>query len=88
MGETETMTTNNLLKKEILQLIYKEFYKCYFIRTDIKNLLCRNTGMSSRVVDTHFRYLLRKNYIKKIQRSEQYRFIVPIEEWSFGGEVH
>jgi hypothetical protein len=80
--------TNNLLKKEILTVIYKEFHTCYFIRNDIKNLLCRNTGMSPRVVDTHFRYLLKKNYIRKVQRSEQYRFIVPIDDWRFGGEVH
>jgi hypothetical protein len=82
------MTTDHLLQKEILAIIYKEFHTCHFIRTDIKNLLCRNTGMSPRVVDTHFRYLMRKNYIKRIRGSEQYRFIVPIREWSFGGEVH
>jgi hypothetical protein len=82
------MTTNHLLKKEILELIYHKFHAIKFTPTDFKTAICDDYDISTRLMDKHFRYLLRKSYIRNVPGTKQYRFIVTIEDWSFGGEVH
>ena len=73
---------DHLIKLSTLKIIYGKFKAATFTTADVVTkvywLGC---------IKEHVRYMQRKGWIVKVNDT-QFRFVVPVEDWQFGGEVH
>lgn len=78
-------TYGSLIKQSTLEAIYQKFHAATFTVTDAVNRLywidC---------VEKHVRYMQKKGWIAGVNEvgPSKFRFVVSVEDWKFGGEVH
>lgn len=78
-------TYGSLIKQSTLEAIYRKFHAATFTAEDVLKLLywidC---------VEKHVRYMQKKGWIAGVNEMEprKFQFVVLIEDWKFGREVH
>ena len=79
------------IRSSTLQTMYDTFKNRRFTCTEIYLKLWGHRGFSPNLISAHIGYLLENGWIKLVARGptkKEYRFVVPMEDWKFGGEVH